>query len=176
MHTIHSVGLQLPSKFRGFARVSERSATSSDLRRLLVAILEIALIFATFAYEGGWPPPDPNEPHYLCKARHYWQPNWCPRDFFLNSHDTHLVFYTTVGALAHVCSLPMAAWIGRLLTFAAMAVGWRRLNFTMLPRPGWSVLSACLFAAINCRGRGAGGGGGGGGGAGGGAGARRGGG
>jgi hypothetical protein len=117
----------------------------------LVAILEIALIFAAFAYEGGWPPPDPNEPHYLCKARHYWQPDWCPRDFFLNSHDTHLVFYTTVGALAHACSLPAAAWIGRLLTFGVMAVGWRRLSFAVLPRPGWSILSACLFAALNYR-------------------------
>jgi hypothetical protein len=47
------------------------------------AWLEIALIFLLLFIEGAWPVPDSNEPHYLAKARHYWDADWCADDFFL---------------------------------------------------------------------------------------------
>ena len=44
--------------------------------------------------------PDVNEPYYLGKAIHFWNPNWAAGDFFLNTKDTHIVFYVSVGWLS----------------------------------------------------------------------------
>ena len=55
----------------------------------LQSFLEVALIFAVFALQGAWPVPDVNEPYYLGKAIHYWNPNAYPGDFFMESADTH---------------------------------------------------------------------------------------
>ncbi len=63
------------------------------------ALLEIALIFLVLFIEGAWPAPEANEPHYLSKARHYWDASWCAGDFFCNSADAHQVFYWTFGWL-----------------------------------------------------------------------------
>ena len=38
------------------------------------------------------PIPAVNEPHYLGKAKHYWDPAWCAGDFLLDSSNPHLVF------------------------------------------------------------------------------------
>ena len=54
---------------------------------------EIALIFAVFFLQSAWPVPDVNEPYYLGKAIHYWNPDWVRGDFFLDSADTHTVSY-----------------------------------------------------------------------------------
>src|SRR5690606_21616877 len=58
----------------------------------------LLLLFLAYSF---WcrPVPSVNEPHYLTKAKHYWQPSWCAGDFFLESSNPHLVFYRTVGAL-----------------------------------------------------------------------------
>ncbi|MGH7137007.1 MAG: DUF6798 domain-containing protein, partial [Pirellulales bacterium] len=82
-----------------------------------IAPLEIALVLAMFALQAGWPAPDVNEPHYLGKARHYWDPGWAAGDFFFESADTHLVFYITCGWITRWLSLPAAAWLGRLVTW-----------------------------------------------------------
>ena len=44
-------------------------------------------VWATFFFYGAIAAPVPgvNEPHYLCKSKHFWQPAWCERDFFLAS-------------------------------------------------------------------------------------------
>ena len=104
-----------------------------------------------FFVAAGWPPPEMNEPHYLGKARHFWQPDWIRGDFFLNSHDTHLVFYVTLGWLAKLMSLPAMAWCGRILTWGLLAWAWRRLSWALLPRPGWAVLSAAWFVLLSER-------------------------
>ena len=44
--------------------------------------------------------PDVNEPNYLGKAIHFWNPAWAPNDFFLDTADTHWVFYFTFGWLS----------------------------------------------------------------------------
>ena len=94
------------------------------------------------------PIPAVNEPHYLCKARQYWQPDWCAGDFFLQSTNAHTVFYATVGSLTQWCSLEQSAWIGRLLALLVLAVGWCSLLVTL--RGGrWFPLHVCwLFLAL----------------------------
>ncbi|HEY5311444.1 MAG TPA: hypothetical protein VIK18_02955 [Pirellulales bacterium] len=114
----------------------------------LQAVGEVVAIVAVFWLLAGWPPPDPNEAHYLCKAKHFWDSSWVPDDFFLDSHDTHWVFYVTCGWLTKILSLPATAWVGRLLSWTLLATGWRRLSWTLVPRPLWSVLSAALYALL----------------------------
>ena len=36
------------------------------------------------------------------------------------------------------------AWTGRLITWWLLAWSWRRLSFAVLPRPGWSILTAAI--------------------------------
>jgi hypothetical protein len=88
------------------------------------------------------PVPGVNEPHYLTKAKHYWDPAFCANDFFLESSNAHLVFYQTIGLLTKVCSLEQTAWIGRVLALALLAVGWTQLASRLLPG-NWSALWAC---------------------------------
>src|SRR4051794_38143701 len=108
-------------------------------------LFEIVLVWLVFIAHAGWPVPDVNEPHYLGKAKHYWDPAWCPHDFFLDSADSHQVFYLTAGWLSRWLSLEAFAWCGRLVTWALMAWAWRRLSFALVPRLWWSVFSAALF-------------------------------
>ncbi len=92
--------------------------------------------------------PDVNEPYYLGKAIHYWNPAWAAGDFFLDSKDTHHVFYLTFGWLSLLLKPAALAWTGRLITWWLLAWSWRRLSFAVLPRPGWSILTAALFAML----------------------------
>ena len=85
------------------------------------AACEIGLIFLVFFLQAAWPVPDVNEPHYLGKARHYWDPAWCANDFFCASADAHQVFYWTFGWLTRYFDLPAVAWIGRVLTWGLIA-------------------------------------------------------
>lgn len=112
-------------------------------------LFEIVLVWLVFIAHAGWPVPDVNEPHYLGKARHYWDAGWCPHDFFLDSADSHQVFYLTAGWLSRWVSLEAFAWCGRLVTWGLLAWAWRRLSFALVPRPWWSVFSAALFVALN---------------------------
>lgn len=86
---------------------------------------------------GGSPPPDVNETHYLTKARHYWDPSFCPGDPFLDSSDPHLAFYWSVGWLAAVMPLSPAAWIGRLAAWALISWGWLRLGEALFGAADW---------------------------------------
>jgi hypothetical protein len=113
------------------------------------AALEVLLIFAVFLLHGAWPVPDVNETHYLSKAKHYWNPDWCRHDFFLNTPDAHEVFCWTFGWITKWLSLDATAWMGRLLTWALLAWSWRRLSWALLPRNWLAVLSAALFVALN---------------------------
>jgi hypothetical protein len=124
---------------------SQRPAAAIAWPVALAETLALVLIFTILA---GAPPPDVNEAHYLGKARHFWDPSWVPDDFFFDSHDTHLVFYLTLGWLSRIVSLPAMAWIGRLLTWAFIALAWRRLSIAIIPRAGWAVLSGALFAVL----------------------------
>ncbi len=113
------------------------------------ALLETLLIFGVFSLHGAWPVPDVNEAHYLSKAKHYWNHEWCQTDFFVNTADAHQVFYWTFGWLTRLLPLVAVAWIGRLLTWALLAYAWRRLSWAVLPHAWLAVLGAVLFVSLN---------------------------
>ena len=112
------------------------------------ALIEIALIFAVFCIQGAWPVPDVNEPYYLGKAIHYWNPDWLRGDFFMESADTHKVFYFTFGWLSLWLSPVALVWTGRIVTWLLLAWAWRRLSVAVVPRPWYSVLTAALFVCL----------------------------
>lgn len=111
-------------------------------------LAETALVFLVFFLQGSWPVPEVNEPYYLGKAIHYWNPQWAAGDFFLESPDAHQAFYFTFGWLSLWLSPLVFAWAGRLVTWWLLAWSWRRLSVTLLPRPGWAVLTAALFVCL----------------------------
>lgn len=113
------------------------------------ATLEIVLVWLVFCLYAGWPVPDPNEPHYLGKAKHFWNPDWVPHDFFFDSQDSHLVFYATLGWLSKWMSLSAFAWTGRLVTWGLMACAWQRLSWKIVPWRGWAIASAFLFVGCS---------------------------
>ncbi len=110
------------------------------------------MVFLVFFIQGAWPVPDVNEPHYLGKTIHFWNPDWVGDDFFLDSADTHGVFYFTFGWLSLWLSPVALAWVGRIVSWALLAWSWQRLSFALLPRRWWSILSAALMVALieNC--------------------------
>lgn len=93
------------------------------------------------------PVPGVNEPHYLCKAKHYWNPDWCPGDFFLESSNAHLVFYYTLGFLTQSFTLAQTAWIGRLVALALLAWGWVRCIGQIVPGRWASVWAMWMYLA-----------------------------
>ncbi len=131
---------------------SSNSETLPDVRPgRWIAAAEVALVFGVFFLHGAWPVPDVNEPYYLGKAIHFWNPDWIPNDAFLNSSDTHTVFYLTFGWLSLWLSPWLLAWAGRLLTWALLAWSWRRLSYAFVPRRWFSVLTAALFVCLSER-------------------------
>ena len=112
------------------------------------AIVETLVIFALFCLQGAWPVPEVNEPYYLGKAIHYWNPQWASGDWFLQTPDTHIVFYFSVGWLSRLLSATALAWTLRVITWALLAWSWQRLSGAVVPRPWGSVLTATLFVFL----------------------------
>lgn len=110
--------------------------------------LEVVLIFVLLALYAGQAAPGINETHYLTKAKHFWNPAWCPDDLFLGSAFSHFLFYITTGWLTLFCSLETYAWIGRLLCWAGFAIGWYQLVQVFSNRPGRSLLAAIIFLIL----------------------------
>jgi hypothetical protein len=114
-------------------------------------LVEIALIFAVFSLQGAWPVPDVNEAHYLGKAIHFWNPDWLRGDFFMESPDTHKVFFFLFGWVS-LWMTPLAfTWTIRVVTWLLLAWSWRRLSFAMIPRPWFSIVTAALFGCLTER-------------------------
>jgi hypothetical protein len=111
-------------------------------------LAEVLLIFAVFFLQGAWPVPDVNEPYYLGKAIHFWNPDWVRDDFFLESADTHAVFYVSFGWLSLWLAPAALAWTGRVLTWGLLAWSWQRLSWAVVPRRFFAVLSGALFACL----------------------------
>lgn len=110
---------------------------------LVAFVCLFALMFAYSLIQANIP--GVNEPHYLTKARHVWDPSWCAGDLFLESSNPHLVFYRTVGALAAVTYFPVAAVLGRLLGSGLVAYGWQRLSRTVTGSR-WAGFVSAAFA------------------------------
>ena len=116
-------------------------------RRLILPLLCLWAGFSAYSFCHA-PIPGVNEPHYLTKSLHSWEPTWCAGDFFLESSNAHLVFYRTVGAFTVVSSFATAAAIGRVLACLLLALGWQRLC-TRLTNDCWSgCLSGALFLLL----------------------------
>ncbi len=106
----------------------------------LRVITDVVLITAIFAAAGAWPVPDVNEAAYLTKARHAADPSWLSGDFYLETPDAHGIFYLVMGPLTARVPLDMAAWIGRVAGWIALAIGFRHLAIVAVPAPGWATL------------------------------------
>ncbi len=122
--------------------------TAVSRRTTSLVALEVVLVFVVFFIQGAWPVPEVNEPYYIGKAIHSWNPQWIPGDSFLNSSDTHATFYLSLGWLALFFPPTLIAWGGRLITWALLAWSWQRLSRAVLPRPWASVWTAALLVCL----------------------------
>ena len=115
----------------------------------------IAAVFLSFTLDSfaRYPIPGPNESHYLCKAKHYWDPAWCARDLFLASSNAHLVFYQTFGLPTRWLSLETTAVIGRLVGLWILAVGWTALVNVLVPARWPALWAAWIFLALSALGQ-----------------------
>ena len=122
------------------------NSVTARITSAILPWLEILAIVAVCYVFAGSPTPSVNEAHYLAKAKHYWQPEWCEGDFFLESADAHEVFYWTFGWMTKYYSLPATAWSGRLLVWFLFAASWRRMARALTNIRGAALLSAiCLL-------------------------------
>jgi hypothetical protein len=112
------------------------------------AAIEVFMLVGLMFLIAGGMPPGVNEAHYLAKAKHYWNPSWCPTDPFLQSADAHLIFYWTIGWLTLVLPLSAVAWIGRFATWFLLAWSWRRMSRRIVPGNWWALLTLGLYACF----------------------------
>ena len=110
----------------------------------------LAALFATFLAYSLWyaPLPGINEPHYLSKAKFFWNSAWCDGDLFLESSNPHYVFYATFGLLTQFLSLEQTAWVGRIVSLLLVAVGWRKLIRCFIDDEVAALFTAWLFLGI----------------------------
>ena len=95
---------------------------STKTKQLAIQILAVWASLLSYSFVRS-PVPAINEPHYLTKARHFVEPEWCDRDLFVSSRDAHVVFLQLMGPIAQH-SLLTAAITGRLVGYLVLAVGW----------------------------------------------------
>ncbi|QDT97009.1 hypothetical protein V144x_24800 [Gimesia aquarii] len=114
------------------------------------AILMILLIGGSFAADSflRFPIPGINEPHYLSKAKHYWNPQWGSGDFFLESSNAHSFFYQVMGSLTQWLSLHNTALLGRLVAFLLLAMGWYRLVKVLVPGNWSPLITAWIYLGM----------------------------
>ncbi len=108
-------------------------------------IWEICLVLLVFVAFAGDPAPAINEAHYLVKAKHFWDPSWCAGDLFATSGNAHATFYWCYGWLTRYFALDTTAWIGRLVGWTLLAIGWHRLCWSLVPVRYACVASACIW-------------------------------
>ena len=69
------------------------------------AWLEACAVVLVFVATTGLVPPEENEPNYLAKARHFWDPQWAAGDVYLDSADAHWLFCMATGWLTQLVDL-----------------------------------------------------------------------
>ena len=114
-------------------------------RHRFAAVLETAAIFFLAFLYGFWPVPDVNEPYYVGKAIHFWNSGWFAQDPFLTSADSHYLFYAVFGFFSLFLKPAALVWFGRVTIWLFTSFGWQRLSSALLPKPGFSVLTAAAF-------------------------------
>jgi hypothetical protein len=123
-------------------------------RQLVAATICWLIVWAGFAAVAAWraPVPGVNEPHYLCKARHFCDRSWCERDLFLSSSDAHWLFFSASGPLTRVLTFEQAAWVGRAVVWGLLAFAWMRLVGQIVPGRWSAAWSAAIFLAMQATG------------------------
>ena len=106
------------------------------------------LTLLVFFVAGGDAAPHRNEAHYLCRLKHFWDPEWCQGDLFLESPDAHFTVVWLFGWVTLWLSLDATAWLGRFLSWALLAWGWNRLVWRIAPRPLLAPLGAALLVVV----------------------------
>jgi hypothetical protein len=139
-----------PPKVEAAARAKAIKRPFSGIANKIFWI-ESLLIFLAFLAFAGQLPPDVNESHYLTKAKHFWNPDWCPGDLFLGSAFAHWLFFWLFGWLTKFVSLAVFAWIGRVATWLFMAVSWQFLASQLFRTPLLGLASALTFLVLNER-------------------------
>lgn len=114
------------------------------------ALVEIVLVWVAFFVYSTLhaPPPATGEPHYLSKARHFYDPDWVRGDLFLESTDTHVVLYAAFGWLMLFFSPETTIWIGRVAATGLVASGWTLSARQIVGRRWAGLASASLHCAI----------------------------
>ncbi len=125
-----------------------RLPTAKPRRRFRQAALEVGLVFAIFFIQGATPAPDVNEPYYVGKAVHYWNPDWIAGDFFLETPDAHKVFYFLFGWPGRWVEPEVLAWTGRVITWLLLAWAWCQVSRALIGLGWLSLLSAMLFVLL----------------------------
>lgn len=111
------------------------------------ALLIVAMVFVGYSLLRI-PVPAVNEPHYVAKAKHLWQPEWCQGDFFMESPNPHFVFYVATGWVAALLPIEAATVVLRVAALTLFAWGWTAF-FTAVTRSEWTpVWAACLFVLL----------------------------
>ena len=121
-------------------------AHSMAWRHQCLALVCVWVVFLTWS-GVRWPVPAVNEPHYLTKARHAADPDWCKGDLFLESVNAHFVFVSIAGPITKVLSFEQTAWIGRAFGLFVLAFGWLRMVRVFLSPIG-AALSVIVFLAL----------------------------
>lgn len=119
---------------------------ASTWRRWAQTLVEVLLVFGVFFAYGAWPIPDVNEQYYVGKAIHFWNPEWLAADPFLNTPDSHWLFYAAFGTLSFFFSQNALVWAGRVLIWTLTACAWVRLSRALIPRRWVAPLTAAAFA------------------------------
>ncbi len=109
---------------------------------------EVALVVAICMLLAGDPAPAVNEPHYLCRAKHFWDASYCAGDLFLESPDAHVAFVYSIGWLTQFLPLTAVAWIGRLVCWSLLAVAWVWLVRAIIPKVGYAALTAAIWLVL----------------------------
>ncbi len=130
----------------GVPNSTRPSETGASRRRWAQIGVEILLVFGVFFAYGAWPIPDVNEQYYVGKAIHFWNPEWLAADPFLNTPDSHWLFYAAFGTLSFFFSQNALVWAGRILIWALTACAWVRLSRALIPRRWIAPLTAAAFA------------------------------
>ena len=120
---------------------------SPPCSRVMLAVAAIWLLFIVYSLVHA-PVPSVNEPHYLSKARHYWQNDWCAGDFFFESSNPHLVFYQTIGMTTQWLSFAASVVLGSLAGYLLLAFAWQRLCQTCTSDAWSGVTAGCVFLLV----------------------------
>ncbi len=127
------------------------SPPGGSITARLLAVALLAALFLSFSLARS-PIPGVNESHYLCKARHYWQPEWCRGDLFLESANPHAVFYQAFGWFTTRLSLAQAALVIRGGQSILLAIGWLALSVRCLGNTRRALIAAALFLLLQATG------------------------